>query len=119
MARNAAGVIMPALLPGPVGIVLAAVAVGGTFLVITMIGMQEALRVAPGRAASLMAAMTSAFALGQILGPLAVSALAGTGYAVPAALIGACAALLAGALLLAVAGPHGDAVPRPQPRRLR
>lgn len=103
----AAGVAMPVLLPGPVGIVLAALAVGATFVVITMIGMQEALRVAPGNAAALMAAMTSAFALGQIAGPLLVSLLAGSGSAVAAALLAACAALLAGAAILAWAAP-GD-----------
>ena len=36
-------------------------------------GMQEARRVAPAHARALMAAMTAAFARGQILGPLAVS----------------------------------------------
>jgi len=41
-----------------------------------MAGMQEARRVAPDNAASLMAAMTAAFAIGQIPRPILVSILA-------------------------------------------
>lgn len=69
----ALGVVLPLMIPGLTGILLAAVLVGGTFMVITMAGMQEARRVAAERARPLMAAMTSAFALGQIVGPLCVS----------------------------------------------
>ena len=69
----AAGVLIPIVLPGLVGIVIAAVCVGGTFMVNTMVGMQEARRVAGVRARMLMAAMTSAFAVGQIVGPILVS----------------------------------------------
>ena len=45
-----------------------ALLVGGTFMVVTMVGMQEARRVAGAGARRLMAAMTSAFAAGQIAG---------------------------------------------------
>jgi len=69
----ALGVAAPLVVPGALGIVLAALLVGGTFMVITMAGLQEA-RTAGG--APLMAAMTAAFAAGQIAGPLVVSALA-------------------------------------------
>jgi predicted MFS family arabinose efflux permease len=93
----AVGVVMPLAWPGIAGIVASALLVGGTFMVVTMVGMQEARRVAGAAARPLIAAMTSAFAAGQIAGPLAVSALAalGTGYAP--------ALLLAGALLVASA----------------
>lgn len=67
----ALGVVVPLVLPGLPGIMAAALLVGGTFMVITMAGMQEARRAGP-HARALMAAMTSAFALGQILGPLVV-----------------------------------------------
>jgi predicted MFS family arabinose efflux permease len=67
------GVVLPLVIPGFCGILLAAILVGGTFMVITMAGMQEARRVAPEHARALMAAMTSAFALGQIAGPLWVA----------------------------------------------
>ena len=68
----AAGVLIPALRPGIAGIALSALCVGGTFVVMTLVGMQEARRVAPARSASLMAAMTAAFAVGQIFGPVLV-----------------------------------------------
>jgi predicted MFS family arabinose efflux permease len=69
----ALGVVVPLIIPGLSGILVAAILIGGTFMVITMAGMQEARRVAAERARPLMAAMTSAFALGQIAGPLWVS----------------------------------------------
>ena len=68
-AAMAAGVAAPVALPGLPGVLMAAVGVGGTFMVITMAGMQEAGRVAGAAAPALIGAMT-AFALGQIIGPL-------------------------------------------------
>jgi len=77
------GVVVPLVIPGLVGIAVAALFVGGTFMVNTMAGMQEARRVAGSDARTLMAAMTSAFAVGQIVGPVCVSYLVGLkrGYA--------------------------------------
>jgi predicted MFS family arabinose efflux permease len=72
----ALGVSAPVVWPGSTGITLAAVCVGGTFMVITMAGMMEARRVARSDPAGLMAAMTAAFAIGQIIGPALVSVLA-------------------------------------------
>ena len=69
-AAMAAGVAAPVALPGLPGVLMAAVGVGGTFMVITMAGMQEAGRVAGAAAPALIGAMTAAFALGQIIGPL-------------------------------------------------
>ncbi len=46
-------------------------------MVTTMAGLQEARRLAGASASVLIAAMTAAFAAGQIIGPLLVSALAG------------------------------------------
>jgi predicted MFS family arabinose efflux permease len=71
------GIVLPVGWSGIAAIMLAALLVGGTFMVITMVGMQEAREVAGVRATSLMAAMTSAFALGQIAGPMVVSLVAG------------------------------------------
>lgn len=72
----ALGVSIPVLWPGLGGILLSALGVGGTFMVATLTGMQEARRIAPPQQAqSLMAAMTAAFALGQIIGPLLVNLL--------------------------------------------
>ena len=68
----AAGVLAPALLPTVWTLLVAAVCVGGTFMVATMAGMQEARRQAGAGAPRLMAAMTTGFALGQLAGPIVV-----------------------------------------------
>jgi hypothetical protein len=73
----AAGVAAPVLWPSLGGIMVAALLVGGTFMVSTMGGMQEAQIVAGPHATRLMAAMTAAFAAGQIAGPLLVATAVG------------------------------------------
>lgn len=86
-----------------VGALLAgALCVGGTFMLVTMAGLQEARRVSGESATLLMAAMTSAFALGQVAGPLAVAGLASRPHAL--AITGgiATAMLFASALVLAI-----------------
>jgi MFS family permease len=93
----ALGVALPVVWSGIVAIMLAALLVGGTFMVITMTGMQEARSVAGARATGLMAALTSAFALGQIVGPLLVSYVAAAGGTFAMALSIACAALVVSA----------------------
>jgi MFS family permease len=90
----ALGVGAPLAVRGLAGILIAALCVGGSFMVVTMTGMQEALQVAGAQAARLMAAMTAAFAIGQILGPVFASLLI-------EARGGLSGALLAGCLLLA------------------
>ena len=96
----ALGVALPVVWSGIVPVMLAALLVGGTFLVITMVGMQEARRVGGAHATGLMAAATSAFALGQILGPMIVSVLVSAGGGVTAALVIAGAALVVSAYAL-------------------
>jgi len=71
----AIGVLIPVALPGLAGIAVAALCVGGTVMVNTMTGIQEARRVAGAHARSLIGAMTAAFAIGQIVGPLLVAGL--------------------------------------------
>ena len=74
----AAGIFLPALWPGLPAILAAAILVGGTFMVVPMAAMLEARSIAgPKNSAVLIAAMTSAFALGQIIGPITVSWLLG------------------------------------------
>jgi predicted MFS family arabinose efflux permease len=99
-AIMALGVAMPVLLPGMTGIIIAALCVGGTFVVATMSGMQEARARAPEHASRLMAIMTTAFALGQIIGPLLVSALADQANGMNALLMGAALLLLASVVAL-------------------
>ena len=83
----ACGIALPAIWPGILAIMVAALAVGGTFMVITMVGLQEAREAGGAHATRLMAAITAAFGLGQILGPLLVSALAGHGRGFSPALL--------------------------------
>jgi len=68
----ALGVLVPIVFPELLGIVLAALAVGGTFVVITLLAMQQAHQYGGSQAPLWMARLTTAFAAGQILGPLAV-----------------------------------------------
>lgn len=89
----AAGVVMPALAGGLAAIMLAALCVGGTFMVITMLSIQEARAVSGAHVVQLTAAMTAAFAFGQILGPVVASLMIGAGLGFSGGL------LLAGALL--------------------
>jgi MFS family permease len=97
----AAGVAVPVLWPGLAGIMLAALFVGGTFVLCTMVGLQEARLVAGAHATGLMAAMTAAFALGQILGPLSVSYAIRAGASMSAALLVACVLLVVSGAALA------------------
>ncbi len=68
----ALGLLAPAVSQSIAAIIIAALCVGGTFMVITMAGMKEAHRIAgPGDAQRHVAVMTFAFATGQIAGPIA------------------------------------------------
>lgn len=100
LALMALGVALPVVVPGIAGILLAALFVGGTFMVATMAGLKEARQTAGTRPARLMAAMTAAFATGQIAGPVMVSFVAGSGGRVVTALLTACVLLAAGACAL-------------------
>ena len=90
----ALGVALPVVWSSIVAVMLAGLLVGGTFMVITMVGMQEARSVAGARATGLMAALTSAFAVGQIAGPIVVSGVIAAGGGFSTALIVAGAVLL-------------------------
>ncbi len=102
MLIEAAGVALGALLGGAVALVVAAIALGGTFMGLTALGLLEAARRAGPASGRALGIMTASFGLGQILGP----AFAGWareatgGYALPGLV--AAAVLVAGAL---VAGP--------------
>jgi predicted MFS family arabinose efflux permease len=97
---EAVGVLATVIWPSPVGICVAAVLVGGTFMGLTALGLMRGRELAAqGDARRVMAAMTLAFGVGQIVGP----ALAGVvsdvtgGFGVPSAL--AAGALVAAAWL--------------------
>jgi len=98
----ALGVAAPIVWPTIGGIMLAAILVGGTFMVITMAAMQEARAVAGRRATHLMAAMTAAFGVGQIAGPVVATSVLSAGAGLGRALLLASLLLLVTAALVAV-----------------
>ena len=71
------GAAMPLLSRSGAAIALAALLVGSTFVLVTVIGLEQARALAPGNPAPLLGRMTASFALGQIAGPLLVRALSG------------------------------------------
>ena len=70
----AVGVMAPAVSGELWAILVCAICVGGSFMVVTMAGIQHARLVAGAAAPQLIAAMTAAFALGQLVGPLTLRA---------------------------------------------
>ncbi len=97
----AAGLLLPAVVPGISAIIAAGICVGGTFMIITMAGMKDAHHISAGADVQRhIAVMTAAFATGQMVGP----ALAGWAYgatqsfAAPLLLASAALALTAAAL---------------------
>jgi predicted MFS family arabinose efflux permease len=97
----AVGVLAPVVSLNVVTLLTAAVCVGGTFMVITMAGIREVLRVAGPQAARGVGMMTAAFAAGQIAGPLTVSLVAGSSSAFTVASMIAALALVVGNCALA------------------
>jgi predicted MFS family arabinose efflux permease len=96
----AIGVLLPAFKVNVATLLLSAVCVGGTFMVITMAGIKEALRLGGAPASLAIGVMTAAFAIGQIAGPLTVSLLAGSGNAFTLASLIAVFGLVAGNCVL-------------------
>jgi len=93
-ALMAAGMLTVALWQHIAAVIVAALLVGGTFMVITQAGILTARRMAGAAAPRAAALMTAAFAAGQILGPLLASWAAHWGAGL-AQVLGGGAALLA------------------------
>lgn len=68
----AIGVVAPLVSASLGGYLVSALCVGSTFMVTTMAGAQEAKRIAPNSPGPLIAALTVAFAVGQLIGPILV-----------------------------------------------
>jgi MFS family permease len=100
----AAGVVAPVVALNIVTLLFSAVCVGGTFMIITMAGIKEVLRVAGPQASRSVGMMTAAFATGQIAGPLTVSLLAGSSNAFSIASMIAALGLVVGNCVLAIDG---------------
>jgi hypothetical protein len=85
--------------------------VGGTFMVMTMAGFQEAKRVSTGSPTRLISAMTAAFALGQLTGPVTVGLGIRVGNPLVLPSIAAAVLLACSAVALALPQRHGAAPP--------
>lgn len=66
---EAVGVMASVIVPNMIGICVAAVLVGGTFMGLTALGLIRGRELARGDPRRVMAAMTGAFGVGQIVGP--------------------------------------------------
>lgn len=99
-ALMAAGMLAVALWHHIAAVILAALLVGGTFMVITQAGMLAARRLAGPAAPRAAAVMTAAFAAGQILGPLLASWAGRWGAGLPQVLAAGAALLALSALAL-------------------
>ena len=95
-----AGVLAPVVSLNVVTLLTAAICVGGTFMVITMAGIKEVLRVGGPQASRGVGMMTAAFAVGQIAAPLTVSLFAGSSNAFTVTSIIAALALVLGNCVL-------------------
>ncbi len=93
---EAVGVLASVVWPSATGICLAALLVGGTFMGLTALGLVRGRELAQGDPRRVMAAMTGAFGVGQIIGPTLAGVLSDAlgGFAVPSA-------VAAGALVVA------------------
>jgi predicted MFS family arabinose efflux permease len=109
----AVGVAAPAIDKSLGALLVSALCVGGTFMVMTMAGVQEARRVSTGDPTKLISALTAAFALGQLAGPVfvSISHSATNGLILVSSLA---AALLVGSAL-ALLCVHDGALPRTDP----
>jgi predicted MFS family arabinose efflux permease len=107
----AAGVLAPVLAVNVATLLVSAVCVGGTFMIITMAGIKEALRLGGASAPLAVGVMTAAFAAGQIVGPLTVSLLGRSGHAFALASAIAVAGLVIGNCVLLFSAERSDGEP--------
>lgn len=98
------GVLAPALWINVPTLLLSAMCVGGTFMIITMAGIKEGLRLGGTPAPLAVGVMTAAFGTGQIVGPLMVSLLGRSDHAFALASIVAVLCLVAANCVLLYSG---------------
>jgi len=104
----AGGVLAPALWVNVPTLLLSAVCVGGTFMIITMAGIREGLRLGGAHASLAVGVMTAAFGAGQIVGPLTVSLFGRSDHAFALASLIAVASLVAGNCVLLFLGGRAE-----------
>jgi predicted MFS family arabinose efflux permease len=104
----AAGVLAPALWINVPTLLISAICVGGTFMVITMAGIKEALRLGGTPASLAVGVMTAAFGVGQIAGPVVVNMLGRSDHAFALASLIAVLGLVASNCALLLSGETGS-----------
>lgn len=96
---EAVGVAASVAVGGHVGPLLAAVLLGGTFIAVTALGLQEGRQLAPLAPRRVFALMTASFGVGQIVGPIVAGMLAQrTGSFFAPSLLAAAVLVASGAL---------------------
>lgn len=111
LAVMAAGNAAMAAMSAPLALLLGTVAIGGTFMVLTLLGLREARRRVPPEAATrVIGKMTLAWAVGQCVGPVVSAYLAGEDGRFTGALA-ATAAALGVAMLLTPVRDHARQTP--------
>ncbi len=98
---EAVGVAISALIADPAAVLLAAALLGGTFMGITALGLIHARGLAAGDPRRLLALMTAAFGLGQMIGPTFAGVVHDLGGGFTAPSLAAAAALVVAAGLVA------------------
>lgn len=96
------GVLLPVFSRAPWAILASGVILGGTFMGIVTVANGEARNIAPHRTAEMVALMTAAYSIGQIVGPPVAGYLAAAGGSFDGGLGIAAATLLLGIALLVV-----------------
>ncbi|WP_209872085.1 YbfB/YjiJ family MFS transporter [Azospirillum soli] len=107
---QAVGIVLP-MTGAPVASVISAALYGGTFIGIVTLSFTLGRQLSGGASARVIGALTAVYGLGQIIGPLPAGLVVANTGSFDSALIGAAAAVLAGAVLLAV----GAWLTRPAP----
>ena len=101
---QALSVSAPTWLPGPTGLVISGLMVGGTFTAVVALSMYCGRQLAPHAASAALGALTACYGVGQILGPVVTARLLESSGSFAPGLLGDAAALIGAAVLLVPLG---------------